>query len=67
MRMVPTILVLASFLVLAAPLHADDEDDTSNGSIETPVGDEAAPHAESQPPAVPDVSAAPDEDDEGPS
>jgi hypothetical protein len=62
MRMVLTILVLASFLVLAAPLHADDEDDTSKGGIEASVGDEAAPHAESQPPTVP---AAPDEGDEG--
>jgi hypothetical protein len=62
MKMVWMTLALASFLVLAAPIHAEDADDTSKGGIEAPAGDETAPPVEPQPPAEP---AAPDEDDDG--
>ncbi len=52
MRMVLTTLVFASFLLLAAPIHAEEADDTSKEKIEAP-GDEKAPPVDAQPPAEP--------------
>jgi len=54
-------LEFASFLVLAAPIHADDTDDTSTDGIEAPSGEATAP-VDTQPPAEPGDPA---EDDEG--
>jgi hypothetical protein len=52
MRMVLNILVFASFLVLASPIHADGTDDASTEGIEAP-GDSTAQPVETQPPAEP--------------
>jgi hypothetical protein len=61
MRRILTTLVFASFLVLAAPIHAEDADDTSKEKIEAPDG-ETAPSVDDQPPAKPSE---PVEEDEG--
>jgi len=55
MRMTISTIVLASFLVLAAPVYADDASTDA-------TGDEAADPADPQPPAEPSE---PDEDAEG--
>jgi hypothetical protein len=60
-RMAIQVLVFASSLVLSAPIHADDEDDSSTEEVEAPSGEATSPDV-AQPPAEPSE---PDEDDDG--